>query len=176
MPIFENVFSNPLSIDLQKFLTAFSASDLGRKQAALNHILQSFNRQIGIHRAGPIADQQRKVHHLAGLAALDNQRNLGARPFLHQMVVHRRQCQQRRDRRVFLVHAAVGENQQRVSVATASEARRHQAVESALQSHFRPRPRGSNADNVVASSSPLETRRSFSRSRLVRTGCGSLSV
>jgi hypothetical protein len=74
-----------------------------------------FERQIRIHRAGPIADQQREVHHLARLARFDHQRHLRAALLAHQVIVHRGQSQQAGNRGVVGVQAAVRENQQRVA-------------------------------------------------------------
>ena len=55
------------------------------------------------------------MHDLARLARFDDQRDLGARLLAHQMIVHRCQRQQAGNRRVILVKAAVGKNQQRVA-------------------------------------------------------------
>ncbi|EUA56752.1 hypothetical protein I553_8806 [Mycobacterium xenopi 4042] len=48
----------------------------------------------------PEAEQHGHVVHLAGVTGLDNQPDLGAGAFPHQMVVHRGDGKQRRDRAI----------------------------------------------------------------------------
>ncbi|SLD46184.1 Uncharacterised protein [Mycobacteroides abscessus subsp. massiliense] len=48
--------------------------------------------------------------YLAGVARLDNQADLGARPLANEMVVHRRDSQQRRDGRHLVVRFTVGQD------------------------------------------------------------------
>ena len=115
MPIFEKVFSRPLSIGLHIVLEDLVPGVVGRESAAAMQVFQRFDRQIGIHGARAVAQQQREVHHLARLARFDDQRHLIARLLADQMVVHGRKRQQAGNRRVLFVHAAVGENQQRVA-------------------------------------------------------------
>src|SRR5262249_49766958 len=74
-----------------------------------------FEREVWIHRARTVADQQREVHHLARLAAFDDQRDLRARLFAHQMIVYCGEREQAWYRRVVFIEAAIGEDQQRVA-------------------------------------------------------------
>ena len=78
-------------------------------------LVDGFERQVGVHRAGAIADQQGEVHDLARLAGFDDQGHLRAGFLAHQVVVHGGQRQQAGDGGIIRVHAAVGENQQRVA-------------------------------------------------------------
>ena len=147
-----------------------------RQQAAAGQIFQGFDGQIRIDRAGAVADQQREMHHLARLAGFDDQRHLGARPFADQLIVDGGQRQQAGNRRVVVVHAAVGENQQRVAALDGQRGAAAKLVERRAPVRPRRPPPRKSVGSVVASKSPCETRRSFSRSRLVRIGCGSFSV
>ena len=54
--------------------------------------------------------------HLARFAGFEHQADLRARAFADQMMMHARDGQQRRDRRPFLVDAAVGQNHNVASV------------------------------------------------------------
>ena len=74
-----------------------------------------FQRQIRIDGARAVTDEEGEVHHLARLAALQDERHLGTRLFAHQVIVDRRHGQQAGDRGIFFIHAAVGENQQSVA-------------------------------------------------------------
>ena len=147
-----------------------------RQQPAPLQIVQRLDRQVRIDRAGAVADQQRKVHHLARLAALDDQRNLRARLLAHQPIVHRGHRQQARNRRI-ASHPRRGPKESAACSPSPPRAPRGCSARPALR--FRPASPSSarnSAGSVVASRSPDETRRSFSRSRLVRIGCGSFSV
>ena len=93
MPIFEKVFSRSLIDAFDEFFTAISGVDTFRQIAAPGQVLDGLERQVRIHRARAVADQQAEVHDLARFAGLNNERDLGARFFPHQQVVHRRQRQ-----------------------------------------------------------------------------------
>ena len=75
-----------------------------------DQVLDRLEGEVGVDRAGAVADQQRHVVHLAGVAALDDQPD--HRPLLgaHEVVVHGRGEQQRRDRRLDGVRVAVGQH------------------------------------------------------------------
>ena len=88
---------------------------VGREMAVAVEIFERSDREIRIHRARAVAEQQREVHHLARLARFHDQRHLVARLLADQMIVNRRERQQARNRRVFVVHAAIGKDQQRVA-------------------------------------------------------------
>ena len=79
--------------------------------AVRDQVLDGFEGQVGVDGGGAVAEQQRDVVHLAGVAGLHDER--GAQPVLgaDQMVVHRGNQQQRRDRREPVVGVAVGEHQ-----------------------------------------------------------------
>jgi hypothetical protein len=62
---------------------------------------QRFERQIGIDRAGAVADQQAEMMRLAGFAGFDHQAALRARAFADQVMMHRGGGQQAGDRRQF---------------------------------------------------------------------------
>ncbi|EWC63630.1 hypothetical protein UO65_1037 [Actinokineospora spheciospongiae] len=76
-----------------------------------DQVLDGLERQVRVDRRRAVAQQQRHVVHLAGVAGLHDQRDpqplLGA----HQVVVHGRDQQQRRDGRHPVVGVAVGQHQ-----------------------------------------------------------------
>ena len=75
---------------------------LGRdvaEQAVPGQVLGGLQHQVRVDRAGAVAEQQRDVVHLAGVAGLDDQRDLGPGLLPHQVLVHRGGEQQGRDRR-----------------------------------------------------------------------------
>ena len=105
----------PLVDGLHVAFENFVPGGFRRKCSGPVKILERFNRQIRIHRARAVAEQQREMHHFARLAGLHDQGHLVARSLANQMIVNGRKRQQAGDRRVFVVHAAVGQNQQRVT-------------------------------------------------------------
>ena len=80
--------------------------------AAQRQVLDGGHGQVRVDRGRAVADQQRDVVHLAGVAGLDDQPDPGAGALAHQVVVHRAGEQQRRDRRVVAVDAAAGQHDQ----------------------------------------------------------------
>ena len=90
-------------------------------------------REVRIDRAGAIADQQAEVLRLARLARLDHQPGAGARALANQMMMHGAGCEQARNRRVFAVHAAVGEHDYRRAVGDRLGSAAAQALERAAQ-------------------------------------------
>ena len=80
------------------------------------HVVEGFERQIRVDRAGAIADEQRDVVHFTSVAALDDQRAAGAHPFPHQVMVHAGGREQARNRRQFAAHAPVRQDQHGVAV------------------------------------------------------------
>ncbi len=105
----------PLVDGLHVVLENLVPGILHGKRAVAVQVFECFDRQVRVYGARAIAQQQRKMHHFAGLAGLDDQRDLVARFFANQMIVHGGKRQQAGNRRMPLVHAAIGENQQRVA-------------------------------------------------------------
>ena len=107
-----------LGHDLQHAL-AQRLDQVGRRLLAVHprdllvqgHLLHAFQGQVGVDGAGPVADQQCDVVHLAGVPGFDDQRNPGAVRTLEQVVVHRGGQQQRRDRCPACRGVAVREHQ-----------------------------------------------------------------
>ena len=107
-------------------------------RAAVDHVLDRLERHVGVDRRGAEADQARHVVHLAGVAGLDDEPDLGAGAVADQVVVHGRDAQQRRDRRHRLVGLAVGQHDDARAVA---DGRRHlgaDVVERLLAGPARP--------------------------------------
>src|SRR5213078_1310043 len=105
-----------------------------RQMAAPGKVFQSFNCQIRIHCARAKSEQEREVHHFAGLARLHDQSNLSARFFPDQQIVNGCQRQQTRNRRIVLIHAAIGQNQHTVSRCNRQRSPLTQFVQRALES------------------------------------------
>ena len=82
-----------------------------RQQPLAEHVVERLEGEVGIDRAAAVADQQREMMHFARLAGFEHQADAGARAFADQVVMQAGDRQQRRDRRAFLVHAAVGEDE-----------------------------------------------------------------
>ena len=78
--------------------------EVGDRRGALgDHVLDRVEGQIGVDRRGAEAEQEGEVVHLAGLAGLDHQADLGAGLLADQVVVHRGCGQQHGDRGQVLV-------------------------------------------------------------------------
>ena len=100
---------------LDEVLLGVIAGDaVGQKAAALE-IVQRFDSEVRIDRAGAVSDEEREVHDFARLTALDDERDLGAGLLLHEAVVDRGHREKAGDGRVGGVDAAVGDDEQRVS-------------------------------------------------------------
>ena len=69
------------------------------EQALGDHVVDGVEGQVRVDRRRAEADEQRHVVHLAGVARLDHQADLGPRLLPHQVVVDGRGQQQRRDGR-----------------------------------------------------------------------------
>ena len=92
--------------------------------------------RYGIHRAGAVADEEAEVHHLARFGRLHHEGHLGAGLFAHEVVVHRRQREQTRDRCVLFVDAAVGKDEDAVSRLDRQRCAAAEAGERAFQFLF----------------------------------------
>ena len=90
MPILDMTFIRPLPIALMKCLTSPAVSC---RRPVLAGSLASAGRDAPL---GAVAGEHREVVHLARRAGLDHQAGAGAQA-LHQVLVDRRQRQQRRD-------------------------------------------------------------------------------
>ena len=109
MPILAIILTTPLTAALMYFLTASLWSMLTSKPCA-DHVVERLERQVRIDGAATVADEQREMMHLARFAGFEHEADLGARALADQMMVQAGHGQQRRDGRVFRVHAAVGQN------------------------------------------------------------------
>ena len=100
MPIFENVLSRPLLMALMKFFSAYSPVTFSGIKPRRFKSCSVSKARYGLMALAAIANKQRKVHHLARLAAFDDEGHLRARLLAHQTVVYRSHRQQTRDGRV----------------------------------------------------------------------------
>ena len=76
----------------------------------LDDVGQRLEHQVRVDGRRAVADQRREVVHLARLAGLEHEAGPQARPLADEVVVDRRDRQQRRDRRAGRADAAVGEH------------------------------------------------------------------
>ena len=83
---------------------------------------QRLQRQVRMHGLGAVAGEHGEVMHLARAGGLDHQAGGRAQALAHQVVVHGRQRQQRRDRDLLAVHAPVGDDQDVVAAADGVDA------------------------------------------------------
>ncbi len=91
-----------------------------------DEVLDRLERQVRVDRPGAVADEQRHVVHLAGVAALDEQADHRALLRAHEVVVHGGGQQQRRDRRLDVVGVAVRQHDDPGAVV---DGRRHLAAD-----------------------------------------------
>ena len=103
------------------------------EQAPVDHVADRLEGHIGVDRPDTEADQHRHVVHLAGVTGLDDQTHLSPGALAHQMVVHGRDRQQRRDRRVRPVGLAIAQNQDPRPAGDGLAGRRPDVVEGATQ-------------------------------------------
>src|SRR5216117_820579 len=67
-------------------------------------IEQRLEGEIRMHRLGAVASEQGKVMYLAHGARFHDETRAGAQTLRHQVLMDRRQCQERRDRHAFALH------------------------------------------------------------------------
>src|ERR1035441_918903 len=81
-----------------------------RQQPLPYHVVQGLEREVWVDGAAAINDEERILMDLARRAGFEHQTNAGARAFANQMVMQAGDRKQRRDRRPFLVHATIRED------------------------------------------------------------------
>jgi hypothetical protein len=84
--------------------------------ALADHVVEGFEGEVRVDGSGAVADEQGEVMDLARLAALQDEADPGARALADQVVVNTRDGQERRDRGVVAVDAAVGQDDEIVAV------------------------------------------------------------
>ena len=108
-----------------------------------DQVLDRLEREVRVDRAGAVADEQRHVVHLAGVAALDDQADLRALLLADEVVVDGGRQQQRRDRRVDRVGCCGRDSTMiRAPSSIAAETSRADRVERALRAPARRRRPG----------------------------------
>ena len=80
-----------------------------------DHVVERLERQVRVHRAGAVAEQQRAVMHFARVARFDDQRAARAGALAHEVMVHAGRREQARNRRAIAVGVAVRQDQDRVA-------------------------------------------------------------
>ncbi len=117
-------------------LQSAGGRDVGRERAAAVEFLDGLDGEVRVDGAGAVADQEGKVHDLARFAGFHDECHLRARRLAHEVVVHRRERQQARDRRVIAFDAAVREDQQAVARADGERRAAAKTVQRPLQLLF----------------------------------------
>ena len=87
MPILDMTLSTPLPSALIRLRDRLLGRDAGDRPAA-DEVLDGLHREVRVDRGGAVADQQRDVVHLADVAGLDDQADLGAGLLADEVVVH----------------------------------------------------------------------------------------
>ena len=80
-----------------------------------DHVVERLEREIRIHRARAVAEQQRAVMHFARVARFDDERAARAGALADQVMVHAGGREQARNRRAIAVGGAVRQDQDRVA-------------------------------------------------------------
>ena len=102
--------TTPLTAALTKFLQA-SLCLMSLQQALADHVVERFEGEIRIDRAAAVADQQREMMHFARFAGFEHESNARPRAFANQMMMQAGNRQQRRNRRIVFIDAAIRQNQ-----------------------------------------------------------------
>ena len=103
------------------------------QHALMDHVVDGLEREIWIDRAAAVADEQREVMHLARFAGFQHQADAGAGAVADEMMMQAGDGQQRRDGRVVVVDAAVGENENVDAVRDGLVGRREERFHRLLQ-------------------------------------------
>ena len=114
---FGHHFAQALAHGLDEILDGFFAINIRAKLLAFGELQQRFQRQIWMYRFRTIAAEQGEVMHLARAAGFHHQPGAGAQALVRQMLMNRRQRQQRGNRHVVAVHLTVGNNNDRKAAA-----------------------------------------------------------
>ena len=113
--------------------------DVGQQPLA-DQVVERFERQVRIHRAGAVAEQQRDVMHFARVAGLDQQAALVARAFANEVMMHAGRREQARNRRVVRIDAAIRQDQDAVAGRDGLAGLAAQLLHRALEARDRPPP------------------------------------
>ena len=105
----QDALAGSLDVVVQRRLAVDTLGD-ALERTSVEHVLDRLEHQVRVDRCRAATDQHRHVVHLAGITGFDHQTHMGARPVPHQMVVHRRNGEQRRYRGHLLVGSAVGQD------------------------------------------------------------------
>ena len=104
----EHALAAGLDVALDRLLRVVGTEPV---QVVGDEVLDGLEREVRVHRAGAVAEEQRHVVHLARVARLDHDAHLSAGLLADQVVVHSRDEQQRRDRRPLGAGVAVGQDE-----------------------------------------------------------------
>jgi hypothetical protein len=97
-----------------------------RQRSTLDHVVDCFESDVGVDRAGSVTDEERKVMHFPGFAGFDHETDARAQTFADEEVMQPGNGQQCRDRCKVAVHAAITEDDH-VDLFLFDHAARHDA-------------------------------------------------
>ena len=80
-----------------------------------NHVVERFKRKVRINCADAVTNEQGVVMNFARLTGFENQTSPRPRAFANHVMVHRRDGEQCRNRRVFFIDAPVRQNNERLT-------------------------------------------------------------
>ena len=126
---------------------------------------------VRVDRGRAVADQRRELVHVARLARLDHEPGLQARALAHEVVVHRRDGEQRRDRDAVGADVAVGEDQDVDAARRAPRRPRGRSARAPRRGPATPSATGQVMSIVCALKTSESTWRSASSSSSRRIGC-----
>ena len=127
----QHALAGRLDVVLQRLL----AVEVGgtAQDVTVDHVADRFESHVGVDRSRTEGDQHRHVVHLPGVAGLDNQAHLSPGALPNQMVMHRGDGEQGRDRRGGLVGLAVREDQNPRPIGDGCRCSGPDTIESAAQ-------------------------------------------
>ena len=89
MPILDMTLRTPLPSALIRLRDGLLGGRRPVEVAGADEVLDRLHGEVGVDRGGAVADEQGDVVHLADVAGLDEQADLGAGLLADQVVVHR---------------------------------------------------------------------------------------
>lgn len=115
--------------------SGFKGHAVGEEAAAVE-ILEGFDGEVGVDGACSVADEEGEVHDFAGLAAFDDEGDLGAGSLANEVMVDGGEGEEAGDGGVVLVDAAVGEDEEGVTVLDGARGAAAEEFEGALELLF----------------------------------------
>ena len=110
---------------------------------------QGLEREVGMHRFGAVSCQRSKMVHFARASSLDYQACRGTQPFAHQVLVHRAQRQQRRDRQLRRADGPVADDEDVLAAPYGVHRLRTQGRQFGFHTFVAPRQRVGDVERIT---------------------------